>query len=70
MADKTEVQNRVLNVSEVKCNVKPFEMVYIDDIVEKVSHKIGNCYAFWYKNGEPLITIGPHCYCIKQGHCF
>ena len=23
--------------------------------------KIGNVFAFWYKNGEPKIIIGPHC---------
>jgi hypothetical protein len=23
--------------------------------------RIGNMFAFWYKNGEPIILIGPHC---------
>ena len=23
--------------------------------------RIGNMWAFWYKNGEPKILIGPHC---------
>lgn len=23
--------------------------------------RIGSMFAFWYKNGEPIILIGPHC---------
>jgi hypothetical protein len=34
-----------------------------EDIFKKLyeKRKIGNLYTFLYRNGEPLIVIGPHC---------
>ncbi len=34
-----------------------------EDIFKRLyqKRKIGNLYTFFYRNGEPLIVIGPHC---------
>ena len=29
---------------------------------ERIKRNFGNCWVFCFKNGEPLFTIGPHCF--------
>lgn len=37
------------------------DMFYGNSTLKKNPRKIGNTYAFLYKNGVPKILIGPHC---------
>ncbi len=30
-------------------------------LIKEEPCKIGNSFVFWYKNGDPIFTIGPHC---------
>lgn len=62
MSEKVEVHIRA---SEPSLN--QFDSIFIDDIVHnKRPRKVGNCFALWYRNGDPLITIGPHCNIISR----
>ena len=37
------------------------DMFYGNPSSKKNPRKIGNTFAFMYKNGDPRILIGPHC---------
>jgi len=51
----------------LEINLEKENILYKDSYYEvssnpgKEQRKIGNTYAFCYKNGDPLIIIGPHC---------
>ena len=63
MSEKVEVHIRA---SEQQ-SLNQFDSIFIDDIVHNERpRKVGNCFALWYRNGDPLITIGPHCNRISR----
>ncbi len=32
-----------------------------NNVYYEEKRRIGNTFAFWYRKGEPMIVIGPHC---------
>jgi hypothetical protein len=63
------------NSDKQKVNTDREETVSINSKQNIVLHtfittspkKLGNCYALCYKNGNPLVTIGPNCNDLYQG---
>ena len=39
---------------------RPIESISLKKPTKNL-YKFGHTWAFWYKNGEPVIIIGPHC---------
>ena len=48
-------------------HVQQFDQLFDYDIITpRFSRKLGNCRAFWYKRGSPIITIGPDCNIVNR----
>lgn len=46
-------------------NLEVSSFIFSDDneLPSKFNNErhFGNCFVFWFRNDEPMITIGPHC---------
>jgi hypothetical protein len=68
--DLTTESSSKLDNQYLKCNEDTFFLdiekdtkLNKEDLLKKIEPiiKLGNLYSFFYKDGDPIIVIGPHC---------
>jgi len=63
-----------IDIDDIEKNIiedKPIKLQNPNKINKSTkTYKFGHTWAFWYKDGEPRIIIGPHCIIINKIYIF
>jgi hypothetical protein len=59
--NKSLLQNDDIAMLDIEKDINVNKDKFLGHVIEKEPRRLGNTFAFFYKNGEPKIIIGPHC---------